>query len=281
VDDVTPGVVTHWIAKRLPLADDDHRHELAESMAGVVAERPRCERAWEAASLVGLWLRLWGRREGGDEARSAVRQGVYLGGVLLAFAVSAELWSHARHVDHAGGTGTVVVVAATLASAATALAAGGYRAGAVVASVGSMVAGTVATGTPRAVGIVAALALLAGDRFGARRCWRGLAVGILAAGQLAAVAMYAPAGLVPAGEAGALVAVPLAFLLVGWFDPRFAVAATMAWLGALVAVDPSAWPRALDDGTPSPDVVRWWVMGAAVVVAAHVSRTALRRAFAV
>jgi hypothetical protein len=151
VDDVMPGAVTDWLAKRVPLADDDHRYELAESMAGVVAERPRCERARDAASLVGLWLRLWGRREGGDEARSAVRQGVYLGGLLLAFAASAEVWSHARHVDHAGGTGPVVVVAAAaLASGATALAAGGYRAGAVVASVGSLMAGTVATGAPRA-----------------------------------------------------------------------------------------------------------------------------------
>jgi hypothetical protein len=67
----------------------------------------------------------------------------------------------------------------------------------------------------------------------------------MAAGQLAAVALYAPTGLVPAGEAVALMALPLAFLFVGWFDPRFAVAATMAWLGTFVALDASAWPRAL------------------------------------
>ncbi len=280
-----PGAVAGWVAKRLPLADDDHRDELAQSMASVVAERPRCERAWESASLVGLWLRLWGRREGGDEARSAVRQGVYLGGLLLAFAASAEAWSHAgnaSHSDHAGGAGPAVVVAAgALASGAAALAAGGRRSGALAASAGSMVAGTVATGAPRAVGIVAALALLAGDRFGARRCWRGLASGTLAAGLLAAVAVaVASPGLVPAGEALSLVAVPLAFLIVGWFDPRFAVAATTAWLGAFIALA-SAWPRGLDDGTGSPNVVGWWLMVVAVVMAAQVSRTALRRAFAV
>ncbi|HZA79608.1 MAG TPA: hypothetical protein VE623_24795 [Acidimicrobiales bacterium] len=282
MDDVIPGTVAHWVARRLPVADDDHRVELAESVASAVAERPRCERAWEAASLVGLWLRLWGRREGGDDAWLALRQGVYLGGLLLASLASAQAWSHAGHVDHAGAAGlAAVVVGAVLASGAAALAAGGWRVGALAAAVGSLVAGTLATGTPPAVGLVAALALLAGDRFGARRCWRGLTAGTLAAGVLAGLAVYAPAGVVPAGEGVVLVALPLAFLFVGWFDPRFSVAATAAWLGAFVAFDARGWPRAIDDGLWSPDLPRGWVLGAAVVIAGQVSRTALRRAFAV
>ena len=89
-----PGSAAGWVARRLPVADDHHRDELAGSVATVVAERPPCERAWETASLVGLWLRLWARR-------------------------------------------------AVLASGTAALATRGWRASAVVASIGSVVAATV------------------------------------------------------------------------------------------------------------------------------------------
>lgn len=277
-----PRTAAGWVARRLPVADDDHRVELAESVATVVAGRPRCERAWEAASLVGLWLRLWGRREGGDDAHLALRQGVYLGGILLALLASADAWRHAGHLDGAGTAESVAVVAvAGLASAAAALAAGGWRVGAIAASagstlVGSILVGSAAKGAPHAVGLVAvaAAALLAGDRFGARRCWRGLAVGGLAAGVVAGLAFHAPVALVPFSEAVLVASVPLGLLCVGWFDPRFAVAATTTWLGAFVA-------GAALEGIWVPALSRWWVMGAAVVSAAQVSRAALRRAFAV
>ncbi|MGH9191525.1 MAG: hypothetical protein ACRDZ0_03510 [Acidimicrobiales bacterium] len=125
------GIVADWVARRLPVADDAHRDELAQSVSNVVADRPRCERAWEVASLVGLWLRLWGRREGGDDARLALRQGVYLGGLLLAFMLSAEAWSHAGHgghVAHGGAAESVAaVLGAVLASGAAALASGGWH----------------------------------------------------------------------------------------------------------------------------------------------------------
>jgi hypothetical protein len=67
------GSAATWVARRLPFADDEHE-ELAASVASLVAERPRCERAREAASLLGLWLRLWGRRESGT-ARGLPRRG--------------------------------------------------------------------------------------------------------------------------------------------------------------------------------------------------------------
>ena len=279
---MTPGTAAGWVARRLPVADDDHRVELAESVATMVAGRPRCERAWEAASLVGLWLRLWGRREGGDDAQLALRQGMYLGGILLALLASADAWSHAGHLDGTGTAESVALVAvAGLASTAAALAAGGWRVGAIAASagsalVGSVLVGSAATGAPHAVGLVAvaAAALLAGDRFGARRCWRGLAVGGLAAVVLAGLAFHAPVALVPVSEAVLVGSVPLGLLCVGWFDPRFAVAATTTWLGAFVA-------GAAQEGIWVTPLSRWWVMGAAVVIAAQVSRAALRRAFAV
>ena len=192
--------------------------------------------AREAASLVGLWLRLWGRREGLDDARQAVRQGVYLGGVLLAMVVSAEAWSSVG-LDRLGVTGPVALAAAAMWSVAAVLAAGGWRTAALAAAVVSILAVTVSSGEPPAAGILAAVALLAGDRFGARGCWRGSLAGAVAAGLLAAVATHVPAEAVGGGSLVVLGGLPVALLAVGWFDPRFAVAATTAWLGAFVTVD--------------------------------------------
>ena len=115
------GSAATWVAQRLPFADDEHREEVAASVASLVAERPRCERAREAASLIGLWLRLWGRREGLDDARQAVRQGVYLGGVLLAMVFWAVAWSHVGF--DGSGQGSVALAAAAMSSGAAGLAA--------------------------------------------------------------------------------------------------------------------------------------------------------------
>jgi hypothetical protein len=248
------------VARRLPATDDDHRVELAESVAITVADRPRCDRAWETASLVGLGLRLWGRREGGDDARLALRQGVHLAGVVLLFVASAVAWGEVSDGDPRSGA---ALAGAVLASGAAALAAGGWRTPGVLAASGALGAGVIAGGPSPVVIVVAVLAVLGGDRFGGRRCWRGLVAGLLIATAVAGVAIAAPSDALAAGAAVAVIALPLGFLAVGWFDPRFAVAATVAWLGAMALVA-GEWPLAV-----------------AVVVAAHVSRAALRRAFAV
>ena len=260
-----------WVARRLPFADEEHREELAASVASLVAERPRCERAREAVSLIGLWLRLWGRREGLDDAHQAVRQGVYLGGVLLAMVVSAEAWSYVE-LDRLGAAGSVALAAAAMSSAAAVLAAGGWRTAALAATVGAILAVTVSNGTPPAAGILAAVALLAGDRFGARGCWLGSLAGALGAGLLVAVATHVPTEAVGGGSLVVLGVLPVALLAVGWFDPRFAVAATTAWLGAFATVDAVA---------SSTRATISLVVSAAVLVGGHVSWTALRRNFTV
>jgi hypothetical protein len=256
-------------------------------VASAVAGRPACDRAWEAAGLLGLWVRLWGRREGGDDVGRALRQGAYLGGVVLMIAASALAWSRATHAPAsaeglvAGAPGSVgAVVGAMLASGAAVLAAGGWRWSALVVATCSLVACTVAAGSPPAVGVVGALAVLAGDRFGGRRCWRGLVAGAVVGAVLAAVAGVASAALLPVGATLALAGLPVGFLTVGWFDPRFAIAATVTWLGAMIAVASPAWDGVVGDGTWTPES-GWWALAAAVVIAAQVSRVALRRAFMV
>jgi hypothetical protein len=278
VDGVMPGSVAGWVARRLPVADDDHRDELAESVARAVAGRPACDRAWEVAGLLGLWVRLWGRREGGDDARRALRQGAYLGGVVLMFASSTLAWSRATHAPESTDG---LVAGAALASGAAVLAAGGWRGSALVVATGSLVACMLAAGSPLAVGVVGALAVLAGDRFGGRRCWRGLVAGALVGAVLAGVAGLASAALLPMGAAVALAGLPVGFLTVGWFDPRFAIAATVTWLGTMIAVAAPAWPGVVGDGPWTPGRYGWWLLAAVVVIAAQVSRSALRRAFMV
>jgi hypothetical protein len=261
-----PGPVAVWIARRLPLDDDAHREELTGSIADLVAQRPRCERIREAASLVGLWLRLWGRREGLDDARQAMRQGIYLGGVLVALVASASAWNAGRF-----GSGPGTIVAAVLASLGAALAAGGWRAGAVAAVAGSTIVATLATGTRPALSVFAVLALVSGDRFGARRCGRGLIAGVAGAAVLGGIAVAVP-GAVSAGAVAVLGGVAMVLLAVGWFDPRFALAATTCWLGALAA---------LGGSTPATQTAAALVLSSAAVASAVLGWTALRRSFAV
>ena len=94
----------------------------------------------------------------------------------------------------------------------------------------------------------------------------------MAAGLLAAVATQCTDRGGGAGSLVVLGGLPVALLAVGWFDPRFAVAATTAWLGALVTVDAV---------TSSTRATTSLVVSAAVLVGGQVSWTALRRNFTV
>jgi hypothetical protein len=170
-------------------------------------------------------------------------QGAYLGGVVLMFAASALAWSRATHAPQsadglvADAPGSVGAFAgATLASGAAVLAAGGWRGSALVVVTGLLVGCMVTAGTPPAVGVVGALAVLAGDRFGGRYCWRGLAAGALVAAN--ACRRGRPCVRRPAaGGRGCRARRPAGRVLtVGWFDPRCAGAATVTWLGAMIAV---------------------------------------------
>ena len=96
--------------------------------------------------------------------------------------------------------------------------------------------------------------------------------GVVAAGLLAAAATHVPIEAVGGGGVVVLGGLPVALLAVGWFDPRFAVAATTVWLGAFVTVDAV---------TSSTGATTSLCMGAAVVVGGQVSWTALRRNFTV
>jgi hypothetical protein len=66
--------------------------------------------------------------------------------------------------------------------------------------------------------------------------------------------------------------VAMVLLAVGWFDPRFALAATTCWLGALAA---------LGGSTPATQTAAALGLSSAAVASAVFGWTALRRSFAV
>lgn len=81
--------------------------------------------------------------------------------------------------------------------------------------------------------------------------------GALLAAALVAVAAVTPVALI----------VPFGLLILGVLDARFAAAATLFWLFRLVTSD-----------LADPQILRWLAMLVGVVLAAHVTRLAIRRA---
>jgi hypothetical protein len=83
--------------------------------------------------------------------------------------------------------------------------------------------------------------------------------GALLATALTAVAAVTPVALI----------VPFGLLVLGVLDARLAAAATVFWLFRLLTAD-----------LADPQLLRWLAMLAGVVLAAHVTRTSIRRAAA-
>jgi hypothetical protein len=274
---VSDGRVLRWTARRLPGIDGRLRADLVASVDQLAGRGGRQDRALETASLVGFALRSASRRGAGDDRRELVRQGVRTGALVLAVLGAVGAWSAV-----ATATTPAALVLAVLATLAAAAIAGGLRTTAVAVAAASAVAGVVA-GTGIALPLVVLGAVALGHRFDARTCpvGAGLAVAGIAAG--ATVAALAP-GATPAGLVVAGVAVPLVLLGVGWFDPRYAVAATVVWAWRLVAVDVGELAGAVqalgDEAALRLLLARWLLMALGVVAAWRVSRAAIRRCLA-
>jgi hypothetical protein len=91
------------------------------------------------------------------------------------------------------------------------------------------------------------------------------------AGLLAATTVVAPAP-------GYAVVVPFVLLASGVLDARLAAAATVFWLWRLTTVDIADVVRALGDVSFTTQLLRWFLMLIAIVVAARVTRNSIRRA---
>ena len=221
--------IVRWTASRLPGVDDTIRRELAES-AGANADRGgRVDRALEAGSLLGFALRSMSRRGALDDRREMVRQGVRVGALVLALASALHAMAAPSVALALGASVTAVAIAA------------GLRVGAVVAAAMTVVAVVAATGSPEAWSLAVLAAVALGHRFDARTCPIGGAICATALTAGGAMSAIAPATTSTAIVTVAVIVAASGLLAVGWFDPRFAVAATIVWCCRFVDTDMTRW----------------------------------------
>ncbi|MFV0257809.1 MAG: hypothetical protein ACK5PP_05100 [Acidimicrobiales bacterium] len=209
-----PGLLLDWSTRSLPGFDPELRRELSESVTEAARSGGRRDRAAELLGLIGLSFTMQARRGTGDDRVETVRQGMRLAALVLAVQVYALELAHGR------------LVAAALAAAVGIVVAAGTRWVPVVLAAPLVVL----TGFDGGVSLVmaAGLAMTAaiGTPHDGRRCRRGACLATVGMAGLAAVGPHLPAAAtVAVAAAGA--AVVGAFLLLGWFDPRYAVAATV------------------------------------------------------
>jgi hypothetical protein len=292
-----------WTARRLPGVDERLRTDLVASADQLAERSGRLDAALEVASLLGFALRAASRRGARDDRHELVRQGVRVGALVLALVGALAAWAAVWTAGQAGqdpGTATgllpagvpAALAAAALATLLAAAVAGGLRTGAVVLAavqVGvvalAVVPAPAGTGdAPLALPLVVLGAVVLGHRYDARGCPAGAALAAAAIALSGMAAGLAPNGTVTAVTVAGL-AVPAVLLAVGWFDPRYAVAATVVWLWRLVAVDLGELAGAVDaladELTFRLLLARWLAMGLGVVLAWQVSNAAIRRCLTV
>ena len=271
------GCIMRWTALRVPGVDDRLRPDLVAAVDAIAARAGRIDRAVEVASIVGFALRSMSRRGAFDDRRELIRQGLRVGALVLAI-VTAVL-AAASAEDAAG-------VAVWCGAALTAVAiAGGLGPGAVALAAVTVLLEVTTTGTASVSALVVLGAVGVGRRFDARRCPVGGAVCAAALVAGGGVATLLPASTIEISLAVMVIAVAVGLLALGWYDPRYAVAATLVWFWRFVAVDLGELGRAIvalgDRAEFELLLGRWLLMGAGVVIGWHVSEAAIRRCLTV
>ena len=264
------GTVLRWTARRLPGAGSALHDDLLATVDQLAVRGRRVDRGLEIGSLVGFALRSASRSGASDNRTELIRQGVRVGALILAMASALWSWTTAPHDLALTGVTTLVAVAI----------AGGLRTTAIVlAFVAVLLTGL--DGAPQPLAFVVLGAVAVGRRFDARACPGGAAAtaaGVLAAG-LVAASLPPPTTTTVLVTAVSILTV--VFLAVGWFDPRFAVAATLILVWRLLAVelpDIVNVMGAVDDSAEVRMMVaRSLVVGAGAVVAWQVARSAIDR----
>lgn len=254
--------VLRFVVKRLRHLDEGTRQGLLESAEH--AGGSRCERVLEFSSVVGFALVSWSRWGTGDERTQTLRQGTRFGAllttVLLVFVAADSGWWPLA-----------------LSSAALSVAvAGGLIAGAITLAVAVMFLAFSVGGSVVALSAVASVGLVLGRPFDERRCAKGAIAALL----LLPPAMWL-AAMSPALVGVVAAAVVVAFILIGWNEPRFAVAATVFSVATLLIVPSdrllSAAKAATGAASWEPHVIGVAAMSLGVVAAAVVSNLSVNR----
>ncbi|MFV0523614.1 MAG: hypothetical protein ACK5RL_03860 [Acidimicrobiales bacterium] len=262
------GRLLQWSTRSLPGFDPELRRELSESVTEA-ARSGRCrDRSAELVGLVGLSFTMQARRGTGDDRVETVRQGVRLAALVVAAQVCALALAHGRLAAAALAAGLCIATAAGARWVPVILA------GPVVVLVGF------GSGVPLAMVAGLAMVTVIGTPHDGRRCWRGACLAAVGVAGLAAVCPQLPAVTTVAVAAAGAVVVG-AFLLLGWFDPRYAVAATAISAIRLVSTaqlaDFDVWAALVSTSPPGGFFVRLTLMVFGVTTGWLVASRALDR----
>lgn len=268
------------LCRRLPLRQTI-QEEIYDTARERSANQPALFRGREIGSLLGLNLRLRSNLATGENQREIFTQAAALGSTLVLFGTLA--WIHASNPS----ASTFALALSMLAIAASNLV--GYRVvGTVVqllCGVGWLLSETLTTPVTTGLGIGVLLCVVG---LGARRSTRHPTIGLLLLGLAAAYLAWSASIGLEAMRLGAVTTVaavgPLFLLAVGWFDPRYAIAATMVWVWRLAAVDVvdvvSGASQLGADAELTLLAARWLLMGAGVLAGTAVSQRSLTRTIA-
>ncbi len=262
---------------------DRWRTEVVEAARWSAVNEGPAGRLRELAGVTAFGLRLRSVEATAGDPATAWRQGAAFGAVLvLATGVTAQL--AVATGMHGSGLNVVAALAAT--ASAVAVVAGRRTLALVFAGLAfasALVAAPADLWRPEVSSLGLAVAALVGS-VGMRAAAR-LPFGrvVLVALAVASVGVAAGGGTVATGVAlVATLLVPAALLAVGAADPRFAVAAAVAWGWRFVAVDPSDVANAVAaiargrgvDAVLVRLMAMSWAVAAAVIVAHRSARRA-------
>jgi len=224
-------------------------------------------------SLVGFALQASSRRGTGDHRTQMVRQGARVAALPIAASFTAAAWSTGAVLSVGAGVAVVVLVGA------------GLRWVAVVPGVVALAAAAGSSPQLFALGVVVVVVVATGEPFDRTACPIGAVLAGLGVAVGAGVgAVWSPAQLLSVADVGGLVVLAL-FLVIGWSDPRFAVAATIVCACRFLTADASELAAALAAAATRDEVrlvlARWAFMGAGVASCWWLTRAALDRCLTV
>jgi hypothetical protein len=266
----------HWLTDRLPI-DATHRRDVALTSCELCRAANRFEQCLELISLIALGLRLRART---CERPDAVwRQGVFVGAVLLLSSLAAQSAAAGRFEAARLALAVLLAVATTCALLDRRTAAIGFAAVAAIVGAGWVYQG-IGAGAFLSGCVVAVGGLLAGGyRVVRARHAVALAPAIVSLGLLSGLVVGAGSAEAASVLIFAWVA-PAVLLLAGWFDPRWAAAATTIVFARLAASGFGELGRALavlQEHGQRELLLRWLAMGSCVVAAWVVTHRSIQR----
>ncbi|MGZ5410419.1 MAG: hypothetical protein ACXWDJ_10535 [Aeromicrobium sp.] len=269
---MSSGGALRWVACHLPGMNDEVRADLVETIGRTAHRASRRDRVAETVSLVGFALQSSSRRGTGDHRAQMFRQGARIAALALVATFTATAWSQGAVFPALAGATAVVLVSA------------GLRWTAVAPCIAAVFGAANTSAELLALGVVVLVVVAIGEPFDRTFCPIGGLLGGLGVAVGAGTTAFAPDIVLPVVDGAGLVVLVM-FLLVGWADPRFAVAATIVCASRFVTTDVAELIPAIEAAATQDEIrlvlARWALMGVGVSTSWWLTRAALARCLTV